>query len=120
MRKPPVAAGLRSRPDPERIAMDFAFALSTLDRAGESRQDNDWLQRRLDARGASALVLSDDGRVLVALPERTLLSLPLMLLRDRFEPLRFSFLGDDEDRAVFALTLDAPALVEFTREFNAE
>lgn len=100
--------------------MDFAFALLTLDRAGESRQDSEWLQRRLDARNASALVLTDDGRVLVALPDRHLLALPITLLRDRFAPLQFSFLGDEADRSLFALTISAPLLVEFAREFNAE
>jgi NAD+ diphosphatase len=100
--------------------MDFAFAVLTLDRAGETRQDNDWLQRRLEERNAEVLVLSDDGRVLVRLPDRQLLSLPVMLLRERFEASRFSFLGDADQRALFALTLDAPLVVEFLREFNAD
>lgn len=99
--------------------MNFAFALLTLDRAGESRQDNDWLQRRLDDRDSQVLVLSDDGKVLVGLPERQLLSLPTMLLRERFDASRFSFLGHQEERALFALTLNTPAVIEFSLEFNA-
>jgi NAD+ diphosphatase len=100
--------------------MDFAFAVLTLDRAGETRDDHDWLQRRLAERDTQVLVLSDDGKVLVALPERRLLSLPMMLVRDRFESSRFSFLGHEDERALFALTLDAPAVLEFVREFNAD
>ncbi|MDZ4814245.1 MAG: NAD(+) diphosphatase [Pseudomonadota bacterium] len=120
--------------------MEFAFAALTLDRAGESRQDNDWLQRRFDERDAQVLVLSRDGRVLIALPERHLLQVPVMLLRDRFSGSQFNFLGICDRHgaisgtpamagdvipgagahALFALTLDEAQVVEFAREFNAD
>lgn len=104
--------------------MDFAFAALNLDRAGEARQDNEWLQRRLDERDAKVLVLSADGRVLIALPERHLLHIPVMLLRDRFAASQFNFLGDIHAdagaHALFSLTLELAHLTEFTREFNAD
>jgi len=102
--------------------MDFAFSVLVLDRAGEARQDTAWVERRLGERGARTLVLSSDGRVLLAQPGRHLLGLPVSLLRDRFDAGQFSFLGDegDERAALFSLTMDARQLDEFAREFDAQ
>jgi NAD+ diphosphatase len=104
--------------------MEFAFAASKLDRAGEARQDSEWLQRRFDERDSRVLILTQDGRVMIGLPDKRLLSVPAMLLRDRFSTAQFNFLGDIDDEgglhALFALTLETPLVVEFAREFNAD
>jgi NAD+ diphosphatase len=100
--------------------MDFAFSALVLDRAGEARQDATWIEGRFEERDARVLVLSSEGRILLAQPGRLLLDLPLALLRERFHLTQFSFLGRERGAALFALTLDAAALGDFNREFNAE
>ncbi len=99
--------------------MDFAFSALVIDRAGEARQDAAWIEDRFSARDARCLVLSSDGCVLIAQPERRLLDLPLPLLRDRFASAQFSFLGHEGNSALFVLTLDVALVVEFAIEFNA-
>ena len=93
--------------------MDFAFSALVIDRAGEARQDAAWIEDRFSARDARCLVLSSDGCVLIAQPERRLLDLPLPLLRDRFASTQFSFLGHEGNSALFVLTLDVALVVEF-------
>lgn len=101
--------------------MTFAFTALGLDRAGETREDSSWVRNHFDSRHARTIILTRAGHILLALPEHRLLGLPLLLVRDRFEFSRFSFLGCEHDKGVFALTLDDDAAtIELAREFNAE
>ncbi|MGD9582360.1 MAG: NAD(+) diphosphatase [Lysobacterales bacterium] len=100
--------------------MPFAFTRFPLDRAGEAREDQGWLRGRFDSRGARSLLLASDGRVLIGRPERQLLGLPLDLLRERFDFNQFSFLGEKDQIALFALTVSVERAEELAREFNAE
>lgn len=111
--------------------MDFAFSALILDRAGELRQNNDWLLGRLDQREARVLILSSEGQVLIGLPDRQLLQLPAQMLRERFSNADFTFLGyggfdvvvEDANPQLmpplFALTLEASLVSIFISEFNA-
>lgn len=100
--------------------MTFAFTALDLDRAGEAREDSSWVRNQFDSRHARTIVLTHEGHVLLALPERRLLGLPLLLMRDRFEFSHFIFLGCENDTGVFAITLDDAATIELAHEFNAE
>lgn len=85
--------------------MDFAFIGGALERNGESREDAGWLRARLDDDLARVIVLRGSRDVLVAQPDPRLLSIPLPLLRERFDPARFSYLGEQDARTLFALVL---------------
>ncbi|HRG16170.1 MAG TPA: NAD(+) diphosphatase [Pseudomonadota bacterium] len=85
--------------------MDFAFVGGSLERNGESREDAGWLRARFDDDLALVIVLRGSRDVLIARPEPHLLRIPLPLLRDRFEAARFTYLGDQDARTLFALTL---------------
>jgi len=98
----------------------FAFTRFPLHRAGEAREDQGWLRGRFDSRAARALLLAADGRILIGLPDRQLLGLPLDLLRERFDFAQFSFLGEKDDIAMFALTVSVERAEELACEFNAE
>jgi NAD+ diphosphatase len=85
--------------------MDFAFIGGALDRHGESREDSAWLRARFDDDLAQVIVLRGSRDVLLALPDARLLNLPLPLLRERFAYERFTFLGEQDARTLFALSL---------------
>ena len=85
--------------------MDVAFIGGALDRNGESRDDARWLRARFDDDLAQVIVLRGHRDVLLAQPEPRLLSIPLPLLRDRFEFERFNYLGQQDVRTLFALAL---------------
>ncbi|PIV32124.1 MAG: NAD(+) diphosphatase [Lysobacterales bacterium CG02_land_8_20_14_3_00_62_12] len=100
--------------------MEFAFVSSALDREGNVRDDSSWVRRRFESRAARALLLASDGRVLIALPDRGLLGVPISLLRDRFEFAQFSYLGAEQDQGWFALTVAGEMVAELAAEFHAE
>jgi NAD+ diphosphatase len=85
--------------------VEFAFVGGSLERNGELREDAGWLRARFDDDLALAVVLRGSRDVLIARPDPQLLRIPLPLLRDRFEPARFTYLGDQDARSLFALTL---------------
>jgi len=99
--------------------MDFAFVAGALDRFGESREDAGWLRARFDDDLAQVIVLRGSREVLLAQPEPRLLSIPLPLLRERFEFDRFVFLGEQDARTLFALTLRDEERAEFVAIHNA-
>lgn len=99
--------------------MDFAFVAGALDRFGESREDAGWLRARFDDDLAQVIVLRGSREVLLAQPEPRLLSIPLPLLRERFEFDRFVFLGEQDARTLFALTLRDEEHAEFVAIHNA-
>lgn len=85
--------------------MDVAFIGGALDRSGEARDDAGWLRARFEDDLAQVIVLRGTRDVLLAQPEPRLLSLPLPLLRDRFDFSRFAYLGQQDARTLFALAL---------------
>ena len=85
--------------------MEFAFVGGALERNGESREDAGWLRARFDDDLAQVIVLRGSRDVLIARPDAALLRIPLPLLRDRFESTRFTYLGEQDARTLFALTL---------------
>lgn len=102
------------------LAMPFAFTTSVLDREGNARDDSSWVRRRFESRDARTLLLVSDGRVLIALPDRGLLSVPVSLLRDRFEFAQFNYLGADQGQGRFALTISGDLVDAIACEFHAE
>ncbi|MBK6726230.1 MAG: NAD(+) diphosphatase [Xanthomonadales bacterium] len=99
--------------------MDFAFVAGALDRLGESREDAGWLRARFDDDLAQVIVLRGSREVLLAPPEPRLLSIPLPLLRERFDFDRFLFLGEQDARTLFALTLRDDEHTEFVAIHSA-
>lgn len=93
--------------------MDFAFIGAALDRHGEAREDSGWLRARFEDDLAQVIVLRGNRDVLLAQPEPRLLSIPLPLLRERFAFDRFSFLGQQDARTLFALNLHPEEHDEF-------
>ena len=98
--------------------MDFTFIGGALDRNGESREDAGWLKARFDDDFAQVIVLRGHRDVLLAQPEPRLLSIPLPLLRDRFEFGRFNYLGQQDARTLFALALRDDEHDEFCRRMK--
>lgn len=93
--------------------MDYAFVAGALDRFGELREDAGWLRTRFDDDLARVIVLRGSREVLLAQPEPRLLSIPLPLLRERFEFERFVYLGEQDAHTLFALTLRDEEHAEF-------
>lgn len=93
--------------------MDFAFVGGALERHGEAREDAGWLRGRFDDDLAEVIVLRGSRDVLLAAPAPQLLRIPLPLLRERFEATRFTYLGEQEGRTLFALGLREEEQGEF-------
>jgi NAD+ diphosphatase len=94
--------------------MDFAFIAGALDRHGEQREDARWLRARFDDDLSLVIVLRGSSEVLLTRPDPTLLAIPLPLLRDRFSSERFTYLGEQDARTLFSLSLRADEHDEFT------